>query len=206
MHGTNIWLGYDDGQTWTDPGGTIAGHHAGVVQLKDGRLMALGRDDSIDGRMPKSLSSDMGKTWTYSASPLPPVTSGQRAVLIRLEEGPLLLVSFTDLRTVPEAGESGGMTIKDADGVERRVRGLYAALSYDEGETWPVRRLITDDGPGRWLVGGAWTGRFWMSPDTAEPRGYLSITQTPDGVIHLISSALHYEFNKAWVEAPMPGR
>ena len=37
---------------------------------------------------------------------------------------------------------------EDADGVERRVRGLYAALSYDEGETWPVRRLITDDGPG----------------------------------------------------------
>ena len=76
-HGASIWLSRDDGETWTDPGGTIAGIHAGVVQLKDGRLMALGRGDDIDGRMPKSLSSDMGKTWSYSASPLPPVTSGQ---------------------------------------------------------------------------------------------------------------------------------
>ena len=98
------------------------------------------------------------------------------------------------------------MTIEDANGEKRPVRGLYAALSYNEGETWPVRRLITDDGPGRWLVGGAWTGRFRMSRDTAEPRGYLSVTQTPDGVIHLISSALHYELNLAWVEAKMPGR
>jgi hypothetical protein len=98
------------------------------------------------------------------------------------------------------------MTIEDATGQKRPVRGLYAALSYDEGETWPVRRLITDDGPGRWLVGGAWTGRFQMSRDLAEPRGYLSVTQTPDRVIHLISSALHYEFNLAWVEARMPGR
>ncbi len=103
-------------------------------------------------------------------------------------------------------GASEGMTIEDASGEERPVRGLFAALSYDEGETWPVRRLITDDGPGRWLVGGAWTGRFRMSRDTAEPQGYLSVTQTPDGVIHLIASALHYELNRAWVEAGMPAR
>ena len=206
MNGTSIWLSDDDGETWTDPGGTIAGIHAGVVQLKDGRLMALGRGDDIDGRMPRSLSSDMGKSWSYSASPLPPVTSGQRLALIRLKEGPLFLASFTDVRSIPGAGESEPMTIEDANGEKRPVRGLYAALSYNEGETWPVRRLITDDGPGRWLVGGAWTGRFRMSRDTAEPRGYLSVTQTPDGVIHLISSALHYELNLAWVEAKMPGR
>jgi hypothetical protein len=96
------------------------------------------------------------------------------------------------------------MVIRDASGADRTVRGLFAALSYDEGETWPVRRLITDDGPGRWLVGGAWTGRFWMSRSSAEPKGYLSVTQTPDGVIQLISSAQHYAFNLAWLEAPMP--
>jgi hypothetical protein len=45
-----------------------------------------------------------------------------------------------------------------------------------------------------------------MGFESAEPRGYLSVTQTPDGVIHLIASALHYELNKAWVEARMPGR
>jgi len=191
--GSALWLSRDGGETWTDPGGTIAGVHAGVVQLGDGRLMAFGRGDDIDGFMPKSLSSDMGKTWTYSATPFPPISGGQRLVLIRLEQGPLFLASFTP-----------GMMLIDASGVEREVAGLYGALSYDEGETWPVRRLITDDGPGRWVGGGAWTGRFWMSRTSAEPKGYLSVTQTPDGVIQLISSAQHYAFNLAWLEAPMP--
>ncbi len=95
-------------------------------------------------------------------------------------------------------------TIEDAAGRERTVSGLFGALSYDDGETWPVERLITDDGSGRELAGGAWTGLFTMSHNRAEPRGYLSVTQTPDGVIHLISSALHYELNQRWLETPAP--
>jgi formylglycine-generating enzyme required for sulfatase activity len=192
--GSSLWLSRDGGQTWSDPGGTIAGVHAGIVQLRDGRLMAFGRGDSIDGFMPKSLSTDMGRSWTYGATPFPPISGGQRLVLIRLQQGPLFLASF-----------ASEMTLVDAAGVERKVSGLYGALSYDDGETWPVRRLITDDGPGRWVVGGAWTGRFWLGPSSAEPKGYLSVTQTPDGVIQLISSAQHYAFNLAWLEAPMPG-
>ena len=39
-----------------------------------------------------------------------------------------------------------------------------------------------------------------MGADTAEPKGYLSVTQTPDGLIHLISSRLHYVFNAAWIK------
>ena len=96
------------------------------------------------------------------------------------------------------------MTITDAAGKERTVFGLFAALSEDDGETWPVRRLITDDGTGRRLEGGAWTGGFTMDRTHAEPKGYLAITQAPDGVIHLISSALHYEFNLAWLKQKMP--
>jgi len=191
--GTNLWLSRDGGATWADPGGTIAGIHAGVVELKDGRLMALGRWDDIGGNMPMSLSSDQGRSWSYRGSPFPPISSGRRLALTRLREGPIFLASFTD-----------EMVIRDASGAERTVRGLFAALSYDEGQTWPVRRLITDDGPGRWLIGGAWTRRFWMGRSDAEPKGYLSVTQTPDGVIQLISSAQHYAFNLAWLEAPMP--
>ena len=69
--GTAIWLSDDDGETWDDPGagqpipefaagkqgGWIAGIHAAVVELTDGRLMAYGRGDTIDERMPKSVSS-----------------------------------------------------------------------------------------------------------------------------------------------------
>ena len=50
-----------------------------------------------------------------------------------------------------------------------------------------------DQGPG---------GRFQeiqMDATHAEPKGYMAATQTPDGVIHLISSRLHYQFNLAWL-------
>jgi hypothetical protein len=66
--------------------------------------------------------------------------------------------------------------------------------------------LVTDDGPAREVDGGGNTGRFTLGPDTAEPRGYLSVCQGFDGVIHLISSKQHYAFNSAWIKAPMPAR
>jgi multiple sugar transport system substrate-binding protein len=36
------------------------------------------------------------------------------------------------------------MAIRGADGAPRKVFGMFAALSFDEGKSWPVRRLITD--------------------------------------------------------------
>jgi formylglycine-generating enzyme required for sulfatase activity len=184
--GTALHISRDEGKTWQDAGGTIAGIHAGVTQLKDGRLMAFGRGDNIDGRMPKSISADMGRTWKRSASEFPPIGGGQRLVLIRLREVPLFFASFA----------------KDMKLGDRVVNGLFGALSFDDGETWPVKRLISD-GSGRQFEGGAWTGAFTMGVDTAEPKGYLSVTQTADGVIHLISSRLHYEFNVAWLKQPL---
>jgi hypothetical protein len=215
--GTAVYISKDNGRTWRDPaagsrkphflagacGGTIAGIHAGIVELRDGRLMALGRGDNIAGRMPMSLSADVGKTWTYSASPFPPISSGQRLVLVRLREGPLLFCSFSDPSDVTA---SKGISITDASGSSRTVFGLFAALSEDDGKTWPWRRLMSDDGPGRQLAGGGWTGDFTMDAAHAEPRGYLCLTQSPDGIIHLLSSRLHYRFNLAWLKASPPPR
>jgi hypothetical protein len=39
-----------------------------------------------------------------------------------------------------------------------------------------------------------------MDAAHAEPKGYLAATQTPDNVIHLISSNLYYRFNIAWLQ------
>lgn len=39
-----------------------------------------------------------------------------------------------------------------------------------------------------------------MDENHAEPRGYLAGTQTPDNVVHILSSRLHYRFNLAWLE------
>ena len=203
--GTAMYLSRDDGKSWIDPGlntdpiqparytpdlkgGTIAGIHAKIVELRDGRLMAFGRGDSIDGQMPMSISSDTGKSWSYSASPFPPIGSGQRLVLMRLREGPILFVSFAN----------EGLESKDPHGNVFRGFGLFAALSKDEGKTWPVRKLLT---PGRGTYnGGAWTKLFHADATHAEPKGYLAATQSPDGVIHLVSSALHYRFNLKWLE------
>jgi len=209
--GSTIHVSYDNGETWSEPGagtpppefvdggsgGTIAGIHAGVVELSDGRLMALGRGNSINNLMPKSISTDMGKTWTYSASPFPPISGGQRLVLMRLTEGPILFVSFTDPRTLRK---KKGLTFKDADGKEFFGTGMYAALSYDEGETWPVRKLLTP-GEGEY-DGGGHTKQFTATDTTAEHAGYLAAAQSPDNIIHLISSKLHYRFNLAWLNAP----
>jgi len=84
----------DNGETWQDAGGTIAGIHACVAQLEDGRLLAFGRGDNIDGRMPLSISDNMGRSWKRSASVFPPVGGGQRPVILRLKEGPLCFVAF----------------------------------------------------------------------------------------------------------------
>ncbi len=147
--------------------------------------------------MPMSISRDMGRTWTYSASPLPPIDGGQRLVLRRLNEGPLLLVSFTGHpQRTPETDR--GMEFTAPDGTKAKGYGMYAAVSFDDGRTWPVRRLVTDSVP-RFLDGGAWTGFFESDSTHAEPRGYLCATQTPDGIIHLLSSRLHYRFNLAWL-------
>ena len=215
--GAAVHISKDKGKTWTDPwdgaplpdfkegrtGTTIAGIHAGVVQLKDGRLMALGRNNSIrdkEGRlrMPMSVSDDMGKTWHYSASEFPPIDGGQRLVLMRLNEGPILLISFTE-HPYRTPKEERGMMFTNQSGKPFKGYGMYAALSYDEGKTWPVKRLLTD-GIYRFLNGGAWTQFFEMDENHAEPRGYLAGTQTPDNMIHLITSRFYYKFNLAWLK------
>ncbi len=207
--GSVLLASRDDGRTWEDlgegqlppdfsdggRGAFMAGIHAGFVQLSDRRLLAFGRGNNINGRMPQSVSGDLGKTWTYSASPFPGLGGGQRLAILRLQEGPILFCSF-----------GKNVTITDATGAQRTVSGLFAALSHDDGRNWTIQRLISDDGPPRTVDGGGNTGNFTMSADSAEPRGYLSICQTPDGVIHLITSKQHYGFNLAWLKTPPPGK
>lgn len=185
---TSFHLSADNGYTWADqwdgkrprfnlgePGNSIAGIHAGIVELKNGSLLAFGRGLSIgnSGKTPQSISTDKGKTWNYSTTDWPLIGSGQRQVLLRLQEGPIMFATFM----------ANGMTI---------------FLSEDEGATWSSGKLLTD-GKTRTLDGGAFTGSFTMDATHAEPKGYFCATQTPDGTIHLLSSRIHYRFNLAWI-------
>jgi formylglycine-generating enzyme required for sulfatase activity len=214
-------ISFDAGKTWTFPdamrgksdlrpggkGFRHAGIHAPIVQLADGRLMMIGRYDKVEDQerfgfhTPASYSSDMGQTWTYAATEFPAVSSVQRPVLIRLREGSLLLCSFTDQRR--DWNHRKGMTFKSSAGTTFTAYGLFAAVSFDEGKTWPIRRLLTPGGSER-SEPTIDRGQFTVSDTMAESAGYLAAIQTRDGNVQLISSKNHYVFNLAWLKQLPP--
>jgi formylglycine-generating enzyme required for sulfatase activity len=211
----------DHGATWSfnnvekrksdwRPGGKgfrYPGIHAPMVELLDGRIMAISRNDKpedqalFNGKTPISYTSDLGQTWTYEASEFPAISSVQRQILIRLHEGPLLLCSYTDQRR--DWNQRKGMTFKAADGSDFSGFGLFAAISFDEGKTWPHKRLITPGGKAH-EEPSIDRGTFTVSDSMAESAGYLSATQTRDGNVQLISSKNHYVFNLAWLKQVPP--
>jgi formylglycine-generating enzyme required for sulfatase activity len=198
----------DDGKTWSEtgrprrgsddlrPGGKgpfIAGIHSPIVELADGRLMAFGRlspeepaQKLFNLRMPASYSNDLGETWQWEMSEFPVVSNTQRPAMIRLAEGPILLCSFTDQARTPWK-ERVGLPFQSTGG-DYTGFGLYAAVSYDEGRTWPDRRLLAPEGKSH----------------SDSTNGYLSVTQTRDQRIQLITSKDHYVFNLAWIKALPP--
>ncbi|MFZ4767879.1 MAG: exo-alpha-sialidase, partial [Roseimicrobium sp.] len=200
---SGLSISRDNGKTWSEtgrdrrgsddiqPGGKgpfIAGIHSPIVELADGRLMAFGRlsaeepaQKRFDLKMPVSYSSDLGETWQWAISEFPIVSNTQRPAMLRLKEGPIVLFSFTDQARTPKDHRQG-LTFKSTSGDYTGI-GLYAAVSYDEGKTWPDRRLIAPEGK---II--------------ADSNGYLAITQTRDGRIQLITSKDHYAFNLAWMK------
>jgi hypothetical protein len=187
-----LWISRNEGLSWQKSEGSIRGKHAAAVQLADGRLMGLGREGNINGKMPMSISSDMGKTWEYLPSEFQPVSWGQRSVLLRLKDGPLLFASFCKK-----------MMIMNESGKQHMASGLFGAVSMDEGKTWPYKRLMTDDGPGREIetING---DPVTMDAHNTECVGYLAVCQSADGIIHLLTSRQHFAFNLKWLMTPPP--
>ncbi|MHC4337188.1 MAG: SUMF1/EgtB/PvdO family nonheme iron enzyme [Planctomycetota bacterium] len=199
--GRTLWVSRDEGLTWTNPAGTVSGNHPSVVQLSDGRLFGLGRGGDIDGRMPVSLSTDGGETFIYSASEFPGIDGGQRLVLLRLRDKKdvVFLASFGSFGTIPDVP----VMITDSQGNKHQAKELFGALSLDGGKTWPYKRVISPGGrpiTTECTDGGAVT----LSGLSSEHRGYMSVCQGLDGVIHLISSRQHYAFNLKWLMTPPP--
>ncbi len=217
----SLVFSHDAGETWSygdvegkesdfRPGGhgfRYPGIHAPMVQLGDGRIMAISRNDKpedqarFNGKTPISYTSDLGKSWSYEASVFPAISSVQRQVLMRLREGPLLLCSFTDQRR--DWDKRKGMPFKAAEGSEFTGYGMFAALSFDDGKTWPLRKLITPGGAAR-QVPTIDRGEATISDTMSESAAYLSATQTRDGNVQLITSKNHYVFNLAWLKQLPP--
>jgi hypothetical protein len=142
-----------------------------------------GKHTNIDGYMPKSISSDGGKTWETSKTPFCKLGTQQRPCLLRLQSGRLFF-----------AGDFQHRTGRYPKGIKRR--GAYVALSDDEGETWHIKKLL-----GTLPYDGLFAYINQGNPHNT--IGYTVARQAPNGIIHLVSSfnhpAQHWELNEAWI-------
>jgi hypothetical protein len=183
-----LWISRDGGRTWIDTGGRTGGRHTAFAPISGGRILGMGgKSSDIEGFMPKSVSSDGGRTWAISRTPFSSLGSNQRPTLVRLASGRLFFAG--DLQRV-DGFQPAGMTL----------RGAYVALSEDEGETWLIKPL-----PGAEQHEDA-DKRSTLRGGTL---GYSVARQAPDGLIHLITSmnaqALHFALNEAWILDPRAG-
>jgi formylglycine-generating enzyme required for sulfatase activity len=198
LDGGGLFTSWDKGRTWAHSGGSVGGNHPGAIQLDDGSILGFVRAGNYKSGMPMSRSTDLGKTFTYSKSEFQAIGGGQRLALIKLEGGAVFMASFGNLNGLT----AHPIMITDENGDQFQAEEMFGALSLDGGKTWPYKRVITD-GSGR-AVDSTDGGALTLSWKSSEHRGYLSICQGLDGLIHLISSRQHYAFNQKWMMTPQP--
>jgi hypothetical protein len=157
----------DGGATWKVGRGDLrkaAGAyaiHPAVVQRNDGALLAFLRGPDP---LPAFVSKDDGESWEALSTPFPGIGVGQKAAALKLWSGGLLLCSADNKKSMVKGG------------------GSFAALSLDDGKTWPHVRKV--DGM----------------------AGYLSLAQAANGVVYLGSGqggagVKVVAFNEAWLKA-----
>jgi len=176
----------DEGKTWYDTGGRTFGRHSSFIIFDDDTIMAFaGKQASIDGYHPLNISKDGGRTYEVIPSTLPALGGGRRSSLIRLKSGRLFYVGDMNLRDYRELEPEDAPPGFSGEGA-------YAALSDDKGKTWRVKKL----------TGGNVLGKDGK-PVKVGTVSYVTARQSPDGIIHLVTSHnhpdLHFELNEAWI-------
>ena len=93
----------------------------------------------------------MGGTWEMEDTPFAGIGVGQKVAALKLASGALLLVS--------------------------QDKGTFAALSFDDGKTWPhIKKLES-------------------------VTGYMSAAQAPNGVVTVFGTRMScVAFNEAWLK------
>jgi predicted neuraminidase len=160
----------DLGETWraSEPMIGLGPIQPTLGRRKNGNIVALCRDSGrAPGRAMKSLSQDNGETWSLARDTDLP-NPGSSLALITLRDGRWVLV-YNDTE----------------DGRYR----LAAALSDDEGETWPHKRYLDADESGE----GSYS--------------YPTVIQTTDRRVHVTysyrakggASIKHAAFDADWI-------
>jgi hypothetical protein len=137
--------------------------HPAIVPTADGAILSFLRGPHP---MPVLTSKDWGDTWEAKGTPFPGIGVGQKIAAMRLASGAILLCAQDNKKTIVTGG-------------------TYAALSLDNGRTWPHVRKV--DGP----------------------TGYMSVAQAPNGIIYLFGTRMRCAaFNEAWLRegkaVPLP--
>jgi sulfatase modifying factor 1 len=156
-----IMLSKDRGVTWKVAKGDMRKAYGGkyvihpaVVPTADGAILSFLRGPHP---MPVLTSKDWGDTWDARTTPFPGIGSGQKIAAMRLASGAILMCSQDTKKALVDGG-------------------TYAALSLDDGKTWPHVRKVEGVG------------------------GYMAVDQAPNGVIHLVGSRMGCaSFNEAWL-------
>jgi formylglycine-generating enzyme required for sulfatase activity len=125
----SLLVGSELGKTWSLAAGDLRAAmddkyaiHPAIAPGKDGSIIAFLRGPDP---MPRLVSGDRGESWSACDTPLGGISVGQKAAVLRLESGELLLCA-NDTRKPPITGE----------------RGTLAALSDDDGATWQHVRSL----------------------------------------------------------------
>ena len=174
-----VWVSDDNMKTWKDMGGRTNGGHSCYALLSDGKtIFAINdRKTNIDSYMTSSTSRDGARTFTTAKTPFTWGGSNQRASILRLRSGRLLVVGDYQHATEPAPAEY------------RDKPGCYAAYSEDDGKTWHFKDLI---GVQRHETR---THMFTV--------GYSALRQGRDDLIHVVTTmnepCLHLAFNEAWL-------
>ncbi len=183
-----LWKSDDNGLTWYDPGGRTGGRHTTFVMLSGWRILGMGgKNTNIGGYMPKSISYNGGETWSVSSTPFNWLGGNQRPCVARLQSGNLFFCS--DYQKSFDCDQAPGIT----------EFGSLVALSYNEGDTWLIKKLPTAL-PHECLC--------WDCGNVGT-LGYSAARQAPNGIIHVITTmnrpCQHFEMNEEWIEDSTAG-
>ncbi len=124
-------------EEWINPNETVA------VELADGRVMLNARSESKAHRRLVTTSKDGATGWStpkFDDALLEPICMGSIVRYSTAADGGKNRLLFSNPDNLEKAGG------KEEPGKNRDRKNVTVKLSYDEGQTWPVKRAI-ESGP-----------------------------------------------------------
>jgi|TARA_B110000037_G_scaffold195414_1_gene231798 sialidase-1 len=131
-NGTHLFGSDDHGKTWFFIDTPISpANESKVIELADGTWMVNARSKDKKGFRYVHTSHDEGETWT-AKSEEQLIDPGCNASIIR----------YT---SIDEGYKKNRLLFSNANSVKGRVN-MTVKISYDEGKTWPVEKIIYEGG------------------------------------------------------------